>query len=501
MQLPVSVKHILDELQARGYEAYAVGGCVRDALLGREPEDWDVTTSAEPEEVKAIFPVTIDTGIEHGTVTVRHNKTNYEITTFRTDGEYTDHRHPEEVHFAKTLEEDLLRRDFTINAMAYCEGAATNARDDGDNDAKTESGSGAKRGLVDLYGGQQDLADGIIRCVGDPRERFEEDALRILRAFRFAAQLSDTLTLNQGSEGEGAQASDRAKVFKIEPATREAIRDCREGLRYISAERIQVEMTKILTSAHPDILRDMYELGVTQIILPEIDAMMETEQHFVHHDKTVGEHTLAALMALAEKGQNDKALGWTMLLHDSGKPRCKVTDEDGQDHFKGHAAVSTEIAGDVMNRMKMDNATRDRVKRLVYHHDYRMLIEKKDGDYDRASYRRVRRALNKIGEEYFDDYCLVRRADILAQSMYMREEKLANVAAVEEIYHRILEEQDCVSLKDLAVTGQDLIAEGVTPGPEIGDILKEMLDWVLDDPELNDRETLLARWKATQQAK
>ena len=249
----------------------------------------------------------------------------------------------------------------------------------------------------------------------------------------------------------------------------------------------------------PEILRDMYELGVTEIILPEFDAMMETGQNFVHHDKNVGEHTLAALMALVGMDAapaGSKVLRWTMLLHDSGKPKSKVTNEKGEDHFKGHGAVSTEIAGEVMNRMKMDNATRDAVKHLVYYHDYRMLIERKGDDYDKASYRRVRRAMNKIGTEHFDEYCLIRRADILAQSLYMREEKLANAAAVEDIYHRILEEQDCVSLKDLAVTGQDLVDAGVQPGPEIGETLHQMLEWVLDDPELNDRETLLNKWKA-----
>ena len=479
MNMPEDVKFILDELHARGHEAYAVGGCVRDALLGREPEDWDVTTSAEPKEVKDIFPVTIDTGIEHGTVTVRLHKTNYEVTTFRTDGEYKDHRHPEEVRFAKTLEEDLLRRDFTINAMAYSE----------------------ESGIVDLYGGQQDLADGVIRCVGDPGERFEEDALRILRAFRFAAQLPGRLAPDQGDRSED-------RCFTIEPTTREAIQACREGLRYISAERIQVEMTKILTSPHPDILRDMYDLGVTEIILPEFDPMMETEQHFIHHDQTVGEHTLCALANI----ESSKVLRWTMLLHDTGKPKSKVTDEDGNDHFRGHAELSTGIADEVMNRMKMDNATRDTVKRLVLYHDYRIPIEGIDiykgklidkeseinaagEDLDCINERRVRRALNRIGEEYFDDYCKVRRADVLAQSMYKRKEKLANLDTVEEIAAGVLAKKQCVSLRDLAVTGQDLIGEGVKPGPEIGAILGQMLDWVIDEPELNDREALLARWR------
>ena len=436
MHLPKAVKYILDELNRRGHEAYAVGGCVRDALLGREPEDWDVTTSAEPQEIKEIFPVTIDTGIKHGTVTVRLDDENYEVTTFRTDGNYADHRRPDEVHFTKSLEEDLLRRDFTINAMAWS----------GDH-------------LVDLYGGQQDLADGIIRCVGDPFERFTEDALRILRAFRFAAQLD----------------------FVIEPRTHEAIRAHREDLRYISAERIQMEMTKILTSPHPEIIRNMYELGVTAVILPEFDPLMTVEQRNPHHCMSAGEHTIKSMQEI----EPAPVLRWTMLIHDMGKAVCHQF-EDGKDKYKGHAKVSEEYARDIMNRMKMDNATSWAVTKLVRVHDDRMPAEP----------RTVRRAINRIGEDLFEDYCKVRRADVLAQSMYEREEKIKNLDDIEEIYRQILEEGQCVSLKDLAVTGSDLIAEGVVPGPEIGEILQQMLEWVIDDPAANDKEALLARWRA-----
>ena len=436
MHLPEAVKYIIDELNRRGHEAYAVGGCVRDALLGREPEDWDVTTSAEPQEIKDIFPVTIDTGIQHGTVTVRIDGENYEVTTFRTDGNYADHRRPEEVYFTKSLEEDLLRRDFTINAMAWSTGH-----------------------LVDLYGGQQDLANGIIRCVGDPFERFTEDALRILRAFRFAAQLD----------------------FVIEEQTREAIKAHREDLRYISAERIQTEMTKILTSPHPEIIRDMYELGVTEVILPEFDPLMKVEQRNPHHCLSAGEHTIKAM----QKIEPTPVLRWTMLIHDMGKAVCHQF-EDGKDKYKGHAKVSEQYARDIMKRMKMDNATSRAVTKLVRVHDDRMPAEP----------RTVRRAINRIGEDLFEDYCKVRRADVLAQSMYLREEKIKNLDEIDALYKQILEEKQCVSLKDLAVTGSDLIAEGVAPGPEIGEILQQMLEWVIDDPAMNEKEKLLARWQA-----
>ncbi|MBQ6354147.1 MAG: CCA tRNA nucleotidyltransferase [Lachnospiraceae bacterium] len=436
MHLPEAVKYIIDELNRRGHEAYAVGGCVRDTLLGREPEDWDVTTSAEPQEIKDIFPVTIDTGIRHGTVTVRIDGENYEVTTFRTDGNYADHRRPEEVYFTKSLEEDLLRRDFTINAMAWSTGH-----------------------LVDLYGGQQDLANGIVRCVGDPFERFTEDALRILRAFRFAAQLD----------------------FVIEDQTREAIKAHREDLRYISAERIQTEMTKILTSPHPEIIRDMYELGVTEVILPEFDLLMKVEQHNPHHCLSAGEHTIKAMQEI----QPTPVLRWTMLIHDMGKAVCHQF-EDGKDKYKGHAKVSEQYARDIMNRMKMDNATSRAVTKLVRVHDDRMPAEP----------RTVRRAINRIGEDLFEDYCKVRRADVLAQSMYLREEKIKNLDDINALYKQILAEKQCVSLKDLAVTGSDLIAEGIEPGPEIGEILQQMLEWVIDDPAMNEKEKLLARWQA-----
>lgn len=461
MNIPKSVQQIIDKLKAEGYEAYAVGGCVRDMLLDREPQDWDITTGAEPDEVKRIFPVTIDTGLEHGTVTVRQGGESFEVTTFRTDGKYRDHRRPEEVHFTKSLKEDLLRRDFTINAMAW----------DGE--------------LIDLYGGQQDLAAGIIRCVGDPDRRFEEDALRILRAFRFAAQLSvpgrGSRVHGKSSSAAPAGTDGPRRHFTIEPETREAIWAHSGQLKFISAERIQMEMTKIITSEHPEVIFDMYELGVTKVILPELDHIMEASQNVPHHSSGVGVHTVRSMQAIEPLPH----LRWTMLLHDMGKPSCRDQDADGRDHFIGHAAEGAEIARDIMNRLKMDNATRDRVVRLVRCHDDRMP----------PSMRAVRRAVARIGTDLFADYCKVRRADILAQSRYLREEKLATLDAIEEIYAQILEEEQCIKLADLAVDGNDLMQAGVPKGPEIGNILHRMLDWVLDDPSLNEKDKLMQRWK------
>ena len=437
IQMPQSVRQILRKLRENGYEAYAVGGCVRDSVLGREPEDWDITTSAMPEETRSLFARTFDTGIEHGTITVLIDHVGYEVTTYRIDGEYEDGRHPKEVTFTRSLTEDLRRRDFTINAMAY-------------ND---------EDGLVDLFGGMEDLKAGIIRCVGNAEERFSEDALRILRAVRFSAQLD----------------------FEIEEETKEGIRKLAPTLCKISAERIQAELVKLLISRHPDRLRDAWSLGITKIILPEFDRMMETEQETPYHCYSVGEHTLHAMMAV----EADKVLRLTMLFHDMGKPEKKTTDPDGTAHFKGHAAVSEELAREIMHRLKFDNDTLRKVARLVWYHDYRMP----------AGEKYVRRAVNRIGEELFPYYLKVRRADAAAQSDYRKEEKEENLSAVDELYEKIKEEGQCVSLKTLAVGGKDLIAAGVQPGPLIGRILEQLLEEVLEDPGKNEKETLLARVK------
>lgn len=435
IQLPEKVGRIIGTLQEHGYEAYAVGGCIRDSILGREPEDWDITTSAMPEETKALFDKTFDTGIQHGTITVLLEKEGFEVTTYRIDGEYEDSRHPKEVTFTRNLREDLLRRDFTINAMAYNE----------------------TDGLVDIFGGLEDLEEGMIRCVGTAKERFKEDALRILRGVRFAAQLG----------------------FDIEEDTRQGMKELAWTLQNISAERIQVELVKMITSKRPEMLREAYELGMTRIVLPEFDQLMTTGQETPHHMYSVGEHTLHAMKNI----RADKILRLAMLLHDMGKPALKTVDEAGVAHFKKHALESERIAENVLRRLKFDNDTIRKVTRLVRCHDLRMP----------ATAKSVRRAMNQIGEELFPYYMEVRRADVLAQSMYQREEKIENLDQIEELYHQIVEDGDCVSLKDLAVTGRDLIASGMKPGKKIGEKLEELLKLVIEDPKLNTKEELLKR--------
>ena len=432
IQLPEKVKVIIQTLEAAGYEAYAVGGCVRDSVLGRIPADWDITTSALPDQVKELFHRTIDTGIEHGTVTVMMDKEGFEVTTYRIDGEYRDHRHPEQVNFTGELKEDLRRRDFTINAMAY-------------ND---------RCGMVDAFGGIEDLKHGVIRCVGVAGERFEEDALRILRAVRFAAQLG----------------------FEIEKETADAARALAGNLKDISAERIQTELVKLLVSPHPEMLRTAYELGITRVVLPEFDVMMETPQHHPHHMYSVGEHTLKAL----EFTDPEKVLRLSVLFHDFGKPQTRTT-VDGVDHFHGHANVSAQETVRIMRRLKFDNATMDQVKRIVLYHDARPQPDE----------RQIRRLLHRAGEDIFPGLFQVMGADILAQSEYRKIEKLVNLERVHQVYDEILKRKDCISLKNLQVTGKDLIAAGMEPGKKIGEILNQMLEDVLETPEHNEREYLL----------
>lgn len=435
IKIPLKVAHIIQTLTKHGFEAYAVGGCVRDSILGRNPDDWDITTSAKPEEVRELFGYIIDTGIQHGTVTVMLEKEGFEVTTYRVDGEYADGRHPKEVTFTASLEEDLKRRDFTINAMAY----------------------NPTEGLVDLFHGLDDLKNKVIRCVGDPLERFSEDALRIMRAVRFSAQLG----------------------FQIEEGTKKALGVLAPNLQKVSAERIQTELRKLLVSPHPDYLRIAYEAGVTKEFLPELDLCMETEQHNPHHFGSVGEHTLQSLCHI----RADKVLRYTMLFHDFGKPYVKETDEAGRDHFKIHNLKSKELAVNIMHRLKLDNDTIGKVSRLVEWHDYRPEATKKS----------VRKAVNRIGEELFPMYLEVREADCLAQSEYKREEKLLHLEKVKACYAEILENQDCMSLKNLAVTGRDLIAAGYQPGKQIGEMLSQLLEHVLEYPEDNKKEILLSK--------
>lgn len=443
IKLPEKVNVIIETLLSHGYEAYAVGGCVRDSLLGREADDWDITTSASPYEVKELFRRTVDTGIQHGTVTVMLDKEGFEVTTYRIDGEYEDGRHPKEVLFTKNLEEDLKRRDFTINAMAYNE----------------------QSGLVDIFGGVKDLENGIIRCVGVAKERFEEDALRILRAYRFSAQLG----------------------FEIEAETRKAATALSKNLRKISAERIRTELTKLLLSEHPDRLVWAMEDVITPEFLPEWDRMWKTSQNNPNHIYNVGEHTLHVIKHAGEDNsrwtkKERTMLKYAALAHDIAKPDLKKLEENGEEHFPGHAKEGAAPAKQLMQRLKFDNETTDMVVRLVAAH----------GEYEfEKTPAGMRKLMHRLGPDMMDLLWELQRADVLAQHPDGIREKIKALEISKALHGEVKQRGDCVSLKELAISGKDLILLGMEPGKEIGEKLTELLERVLEQPELNKREILL----------
>lgn len=386
MQIPQAVDRIIGTLERAGFEAYAVGGCVRDTLLGRSPEDWDITTSARPEQVKELFRKTIDTGIQHGTVTVLMDRSGYEVTTYRVDGEYEDGRHPKSVAFTASLTEDLKRRDFTINAMAYSR----------------------KTGIVDEFGGMEDLRRGVIRCVGKAKDRFSEDALRILRAVRFSAQLG----------------------FSIEEETMEAVKEIAPNLAHVSKERIQTELTKLLRSPHPERIGLVFETGMA----PYVSA------HFPH-----AENTVSAVYSA------EKHVRWAALLR----------------------GLEEKEAAQILKELKLDNDTIARVKILVDWHRRPLPPDK----------YQLRRAMSAMSGEMFD--CL------LDFRMAAGTDRPEETGKLKELTAQIREAGDCISLKTLAVTGKDLIAAGVKPGKEMGEMLERMLEEVLRNPEHNTKEYLL----------
>lgn len=443
IDIPADAEAIINTLNKNGYEAYVVGGCVRDSLLNRVPGDWDITTSAKPEEVKGLFHKTIDTGIQHGTVTVRMHGCSYEVTTYRIDGEYEDNRHPKNVTYTSELSEDLMRRDFTINAMAYC----------------------PSQGLIDIYGGVEDLNNKIIRCVGNPSERFDEDALRTLRAIRFAGQLG----------------------FDIEQGTYDAICSHAGNIANVSAERIRVEVTKLIESSGSDRIRLISETGLAEAFFPELTTMFNTGQNNPHHIYTVGEHAVKVLEGVHNnyKGNDERdyrILCWSALLHDVAKPVCKETGEDGTDHFYGHPQTGAGMAESILKRLKFDNYTIGMVKRLVQYHDYR---------FD-DSQKNLRRFLSKAGADIMPLLFVLMRADIYGQSSYRYEDKLERLAVAQDNYKKILEEKPAVTVKDMKINGNDLINAGIGRGKIMGDVLKKLLDAVIDDPSLNEHETLLS---------
>lgn len=434
MKLPPQVQTALERLERAGFEAVLVGGAVRDYVRdGRPAHDWDIATSALPEEVKAVFagePV-IETGIQHGTVTVLLERVPLELTTYRVDGGYTDHRRPDCVRFARSLREDVARRDFTMNALAYH----------------------PRVGVIDLVGGREDIEKGLVRCVGEPNRRFQEDALRMLRGLRFASVYG----------------------LRLEAETAAAIHRNRELLRGIAAERIQEELTKLFCGAGAgEILRDFVDvLGVP---IPELAALVGFEQHNPHHDKDIWEHTAAVVAAI----QAEPVLRWAALLHDVGKPDCFSLGEDGVGHFYGHAAHSAELANTILHRLRLDNERRERIVRLVRYHDMPFTAER----------RVVKRLLNKHGEEAARQLIELHRADTLGQSA-LCQPRLAVFEEMLEQINTLLEEKTCFSLRDLAIRGQDVMALGLQ-GREIGQALRDCLEAVLEERLPNERDALLA---------
>jgi tRNA nucleotidyltransferase (CCA-adding enzyme) len=426
---------ILDTLEKAGFSAYIVGGAVRDMIMGKQPHDFDIASSARPEQIQQLFPHTIDTGIKHGTVTVIENKTGFEVTTYRSDGAYNDSRHPDSVRFMPDIKDDLARRDFTVNAMAYS----------------------PSLGLVDLYGGQEDLRRGIIRCVGNAKERFREDALRMMRAVRFSAVLD----------------------FELDADIQTAIRELSGLICRVSVERIRDELNKILLSDRPEKFELLHELCLLQYIMPEAECCFGTPQKNKYHIYDVGRHTMAVVAA----APCDLTLRWAALMHDTGKPECLSRDASGIIHFYGHHRESMKITEDIMHRLRFDNETIRVVSSLVECHDVRV----------EASPAAVKRMLARIGGDLFEKLLLLQEADNRGKNPRYLEEKLKRIDEVREVYKTVIAEHQPYMLSELLVNGRDLIKLGYRAGREIGDTLHKLLEEVIINPSLNDREYLLRR--------
>ena len=439
MNIPQGPDEILNRLTAAGFQAYAVGGCVRDSLLGTVPGDWDICTSALPEETEACFSDlrVVETGLKHGTVTVIFQGVPYEITTFRSDGNYLDHRRPQQVSFVRTLKEDLLRRDFTMNAMAV----------------------GLDGEIQDPFGGRQDLTDGIIRCVGDPDTRFTEDALRILRGLRFASRLG----------------------FSIAPETAAAMERNKNLLSYVSGERIYKELTGILIGTYAQSVLEQYG-GVLAAVLPEIQPSMGFLQRNPFHNRDVWQHTLEAL----GKSGPDPIVRWALLLHDLGKPDCFTLDDRGIGHFYGHPQRSMELAEQILDRFHGDKKTRDTICLLVRDHDREAP----------ATIKNARRWIARYGRDNVRLLLEVKRCDCLAHvDTPKTRTRYNNLMEMTRLIRECLETEQCFSVRDLPVKGGDVMALGVPAGPQVGRILEELLDGVLDGTCPPEREALLERLK------
>jgi tRNA nucleotidyltransferase (CCA-adding enzyme) len=432
--IPSDVKIIMNQLSENNHKSYVVGGCCRDALLGREPKDWDICTSAKPNEMLEIFKdfKIIETGIKHGTLTVVINNINYEVTTFRIDGDYSDNRHPDSVKFVDDIALDLSRRDFTINAMAYNE----------------------EEGLIDPFNGLQDIENRLIKCVRNANDRFQEDALRMLRAIRFSAQLK----------------------FSINEETESSIFNNSNLISSVSSERINVEICKILASDYPEKIALIYLNNLSKYFLPEFEIMFSCKQNTPWHIYNVGIHTLEAL----RNSKNDLVLRLAILFHDTGKPFAKTTTNEGIDHFYHHPIKSAEIAKDIMTRLHFDNQTINNVVTLISYHDATIDLNK----------RSIKRMLNKIGEELFFKLLDLQYADCSAQNLELSQEKIDLLPQIRELAQIILTEKEPFGIKDLAINGSDMIELGYKPSKELGDALNTILELIIDNPELNTKNQL-----------
>ena len=434
IQLPQEVDNIISILESKGYQAYVVGGAIRDLLMKKEPDDWDITTDALPEEIISCFTEQkiVKTGLKHGTVTVLFEGGAYEVTTFRVDGKYSDKRHPDGVYFTPSLREDLSRRDFTINALAY----------------------NPSIGLFDYFGGEQDIKDKVVNCVGEPGKRFNEDALRMMRALRFASVLG----------------------FEIGQSTASALQDNRLLLNNVAVERLNAELCGLICGKDAANILFKYA-DIIEVFIPEINKMRGFKQNNPYHYLDVWQHTVETL----REAHFDLVLRTALLFHDIGKPECYTEDGERQGHFYGHPELSARIAYRIMKRLKFDNNTIKKVEELILYHDCAIL------PIDSS----LRKWLNKIGEERLRQLISMKEADIKAQSEIYREDRLQRLRAVLLLIDDILAKEQCFSLRDLAVTGSDLIGIGIPQGKQIGKTLDYLLELVIKGEIKNNRNKLL----------
>lgn len=434
--IPTKVNFIFKELEASGKKGWLVGGCVRDLLMDKIPCDWDICTTALPEEIISIFKKTVPTGIKHGTVTVIENKESYEVTTLRIDGDYIDNRRPDSVVFTEAIESDLARRDFTMNSIAI------------DMDGV----------ITDPFGGIHDISIGLIKSVGNADTRFKEDSLRMLRAIRFKAQLD----------------------FEIDKDTEESIRTNAKLIKNISSERIKIEIEKTITSKNPGLIFTFNDYGLLEQIMPELLPSITTYQTNTFHEQTVAVHTARALKA----SDSSPLIRWAVLFHDIGKPNVMTVGDDGVTHFYGHEKESAILAERIMKRLKFPRDFMEKIVKLILVHDLRI----------EPSEKSVRKAICRISEELFPFFIEIKKADISGQHTRYYD-RFKRIPEIESILESVREKNECYSLKDLNIDGNDLLKLGIKPGPHVGKMLGLLLDIVIDDPALNKKEILIEKVK------